>query len=63
MTKYKKTVTFFLFPEGQMRLFSFLYYGFVYSILQIKFHVFDKNITDTLIFNFAHTINSKWSMA
>ena len=41
MTKYKKTVTFFLFPEGQMRLFSFLYYGFVYSILQMKLHIFD----------------------
>ena len=55
----------FLFPEGQIHqdqsfYFHFLCYTFVETIFEMKLNRLVTKYTDTLTFNFAHSINPKW---
>ena len=62
LSKYIKTVPFFLFSEGQMHqnqsvLFSLLCCKFVETIFKMKINTHVTQYTATLSFNFVHTIN------
>ena len=67
MSKYKKTDPLFSFLEGQMHLnqsvyIPFFFYSFAETIFKTELNKFITKSTDTLTFNFSHTIYPEWDI-